>query len=337
LFSRFTASARRVMQRAFREAKRWQHDFVGTEHLLYGLLCDADGPAVSLLRSLDAKPELMLQKVELSLQQHDGGQAMEQFPLSPASKRVFRAALEEAERFHHQLIGSEHLLLGLLREHDAEAAQVLAAHGLTLAAVWAAVAELAPDRFHEAQIQSNDQRAAPGDNPSADELERWIAPAITVETETADLNVVGRPHAEPSLLQQVESQLRVTQIVLGGFVGYAFGHWLAGWMMGSVMALAGIGIASFRSSWVGLLFGAACGLFITPIFHTEMAGSPAPVLHGLVGAFLGSFLGDGWRFTRATPAEPPAPEASSSEAPDSGMTEKPAAEKRESQNVRSES
>ena len=60
------------MQRAFREGKRWQHDFVGTEHLLYGLLCDADGPAVMLLRSLNANPELMLQKAELSLKRHDG-------------------------------------------------------------------------------------------------------------------------------------------------------------------------------------------------------------------------------------------------------------------------
>src|SRR5438128_8402603 len=115
VFSRFTATARRVMQRAFREAKRWQHDFVGTEHLLYGLLCDADGPAVVLLRSLDAGPELMLQKVELSLQRHDGGMAMEQFPLSPASRRAFQAAFDEATRFRHQLIGPEHILLGLLR------------------------------------------------------------------------------------------------------------------------------------------------------------------------------------------------------------------------------
>ena len=121
----------------------------------------------------------------------------------------------------------------------------------------------------------------------------------------------------------------MTQLVVGGIVGYAFGHWLAVWMMGSVMAMAGIGIASFRSSWLGIVFGASCGLFITPIFQSEMAGSFAPVLHGLLGAFLGSFLGDAWRFSRAMPAEPPATQAFSTEVSDPNATEKSAAEKRE--------
>src|SRR5207253_2376379 len=108
------------MQRAFREAKRWHHDFVGTEHLLFGLLCEAESQAVLLLRDLRADPDLMLRKVELSLMQHDAGMAMEKFPLSPASKRVFRRAADEATAFQHQMIGPEHLLLGLLQEWDCQ-------------------------------------------------------------------------------------------------------------------------------------------------------------------------------------------------------------------------
>ncbi len=165
MFTRFTASARRVMQRAFREAKRWQHDFVGTEHLLYGLLFDTDGPVAALLRSLHKKPELMFEKVELSLQRHEDGLAMERFPLSPASKRVFRAAADEAALLNHQMIAPEHLLLGLLRESECEAAQILAAHGVALGAMRGAVARIPPDTYHEAQIRT-EPHTAPGDIPN---------------------------------------------------------------------------------------------------------------------------------------------------------------------------
>jgi hypothetical protein len=296
------------MQRAFREAKRWQHDFVGTEHLLYGLLCDADGPAVKLLRCLNARPELMLQKVELSLQRHDGGMAMEQFPLSPASKRVFRGAAEEAEQFRHLMIGPEHLLLGLLRERDCEAAQILAAHGATFGAARDAVAQIAPDTYLEAQIQSTEgTRLVLTDNPSADELERWIAPPITHEQEFEP--VVQTPFADQPAdpLKEVEAQVRRTQLVLGTVLGFTFGYWLAGWMLGSVLGLVGFGVATFRNSWLGIFVGAVCGLLIVPLMQSEVTSPLYPVMFGALGAFLGSFLGDGWRFSHAGPVQQPPP------------------------------
>jgi hypothetical protein len=313
VFSRFTASARRVMQRAFREAKRWQHDFVGTEHLLYGLLCDADGPAVMLLRSLNAKPDLMLEKVEFSLQRHEAAMAMEQFPLSPASKRVFCGAAEEAALFQHQMIGPEHLLLALLRESDCEAAQILSAHGVFGNAVRNAVATIAPDTYREAQIQANEgSRVILGENPSADELEGWIAPLTTHEELTLDestgmLAPIGLPENTQPSGKDVEAQLRRTQTILGIVLGFALGFWLDGWMMASVMAMAGLGIASFRSSWVGIFAGVACGLFIVPLFHTELSTPLYPVLMGILGGFLGSFLGDAWRSEKilAVPQLPP--------------------------------
>jgi len=227
LFSRFNATARRVMQRAFREAKRCQHDFVGTEHLLYGLCCDPEGPATTLLRTLGARPELVLQKVEISLQRHDGGMAMEQFPLSPASKRVFRAAADEAASFNHQMIGPEHLLLGLLRDRECEAAQVLAGHGVTLPAVREAVARIPPDTYHDAQIRTPEQaRTVPGDNPSVDELEDWIAPPITIEQTTAEAqpSLPNTTAPAPVLPRDVVAQLRRTQLFLGAFGGYIVGH-----------------------------------------------------------------------------------------------------------------
>ncbi len=314
VFSRFTAAARRVMQRAFREAKRWQHDFVGTEHLLFGLLCDADGPAATLLRSVNARPELMLQKVELSLQRHDGNLTMEQFPLSPATRRVFRAARDEAGRFRHQLIGPQHILLGLLRERDCEAAQMLSAHGVTLDGIWSAVAAFPLDQEQEAKFQQEEQSRVPvGDNPNAGELERWIAPPITVEQETSPFVPLIPQPADP--LQEVEAQVRRTQLVLGTVLGFTFGFWLAGWMLGSILALAGFGVATFRSSWLGIFVGVTCGLLILPLFQNELTSPALPLLFGVLGGFLGSFLGDGWRFGRIlTIQQPPSVQAPDKEA-----------------------
>lgn len=300
MFSRFTASARRVMQRAFREAKRCEHDFVGTEHLLFGTLYDPEGPAVALLRTLGAGPELILEKVELSLARHDGGMAMEQFPLSPASRRVFRAAAEEAATFHHQMIGPEHLLLGVLRESDCEAAQLLTRHGVGLSAVRAAVARIPPDTYHEAQIRAEDRtRVTPSDNPSADELEEWIAPTLTLEqtmSEPAPDALVPAADDPAALLKQ----LRRTQLFLGTVMGYCYGHWLTGyWQAGIVLSLLGWSLAFYNKTWVSVLVCGLAGLVIA-----EGARRPVYLIALPLGMLFGTFLSDFWRFTR--PPDSPA-------------------------------
>jgi hypothetical protein len=304
VFSRFTASARRVVQRAFREAKRQQNDFVGTEHLLYGLLCDADGPAVHLLRLLNVGPEVMLDKVELSLQRHDAARAMEQFPLSPASRRVFHSAFDEATALGHQLIGPEHLLLGIMGQAECEAAQILTGQGMSLGPLRAAVVHLPPDSFQESKIQQNPPpRFTIGDNPSAAELENWIEPPLT----HADVSPADGPEwpgvAVASSPQDAEAQLRRTQYLLGGLLGFTFGYWLWGWPMGVLLAVTGMGVAGLRSSWVGITIGAGCGLFFTALFRGDHI--LAPVAMGLLGGFLGSFLGDAWGFRSVRPEEPP--------------------------------
>jgi hypothetical protein len=311
VFSRFTATARRVMQRAFREARRCQHDFVGTEHLLYGLCCDQDGPAVTLLRELGAQPELMLQKVELSLQRHDGGMAMEQFPLSPASKRAFRAATDEAARFNHQMIGPEHLLLGLLRERECEAAQILDRHGVALTAVRDAVARIPPDAYHDAQVRTSEQaRTAPSDNPTVDELEQWVAPPITIEHtagEPAPTPFLATPTFAPILPQDVEAQLRRTQYFLGAFGGYAMGHWAMGtWYLGLLFAFLGIFIAFANRAYVSI---PGCGMLaLIAVSYQRRWHEPAhPYVFMLalpLGILFGTFLCEFWRFTLQSDEQP---------------------------------
>lgn len=291
MFSRFTTSARRVMQRAFREAKRWQHDFVGTEHLLFGLLCDADGPAVTLLRTLNAQPDLMLAKVELSLQRHDGGASMEQFPLSPASRRAIRTAAGEAEQFHHQMIGPEHLLLGLLRESECEAAQILSAHHVAFNTVRSAVARLTQDADRDAQIQTGTQPPfAQADNPSAQELEDWIAPRLTADALTSSSPVFHDA-------QSIEIQLRRTQLVLGTLMGYVVGHWIVGWEAGVLVALLGFLLAFVNNTGVSV---AVCtvvpiGLIVLKLNLNGDLRSLNYLLVAPLGALFGSFLGDLWR------------------------------------------
>lgn len=293
MFSRFTASARRVMQRAFREAKRRHHDFVGTEHLLFGLLCDADGPAFALLRAIEGRPELLLRKVEVALDRHGDGLAMERFPLSPASKRAFEAAGAEATAAGHQMIGPEHMLLAILREDECEAAQLLGEHGVALAALRTAVARIPPDAFHEARLQAGAlPRVNVGDNPSAEELERWIA---APEIEAGSQAVL----AAPSLLgQDMAAQLRITQCVLGGVLGFAFGFWAGGWGLAIVCAAGGVVVGALHNSWFGAAAAGSGAMFLTWVFRPDLAASLGPffpLVLGIGGAFLGSFLGDGWR------------------------------------------
>ena len=99
-------------------------------------------------------------------------------------------------------------------------------------------------------------------------------------------------------------------------------HGEPGGQIGAIMACAGVGVASFRSSWVGIFLGASCGLFITPIFHADL-GPLGPVVFGLLGGFLGSFLGDGWRFARPAPEEhPPANDETPEETAEKSRAEK---------------
>lgn len=306
MFSRFTASSRLVMQRAFREAKRSQHDFVGTEHLLFGILCDTEGLAATLLRSLNAQPELILEKVELALRRHDAGMAMEQFPLSPASKRVFRCAADESALLQNHGIGPEHLLLGLVRESDCEAAQLLSRHGVTLGAIRTAAAQIPPDAQREAQIQLSDTpQLTLGENPTVDELERWIAPVIKLETSSAFLRSTSAAPTTAEELQAVQGQLRLTQLLLGCLLSYAFGHLMFNWWAGLLLVPLGMLIVGTHSTPVGISFGMACGYFLGSASRLDLLGSAYDtIILAIVGGFLGSFLGDGWRFAKTIQQTP---------------------------------
>jgi ATP-dependent Clp protease ATP-binding subunit ClpA len=128
VFERFTDRARRVIPLAQEEARRLQHHYIGTEHLLLGLLSEGEGVAAKALESLG----ISLEAVRVQVEERIGrGQAAPtgHIPFTPRAKKVLELSLREALQLGHNYVGTEHILLGLVRERGGVAAQVLAAFG----------------------------------------------------------------------------------------------------------------------------------------------------------------------------------------------------------------
>src|SRR6516164_4418047 len=124
MFERFTDRARRVVVLAQEEARMLNHNYIGTEHLLLGLIHEGEGVAAKALESLGISLEAVRQQVEQVIGQ--GQQAPSgHIPFTPRSKKVLELSLREALQLGHDYIGTEHILLGLIREGDGVAALVL--------------------------------------------------------------------------------------------------------------------------------------------------------------------------------------------------------------------
>ena len=131
MFERFSERARRVVVLAQNEARDLGHNYIGTEHLLLGLLHDSAGSACQVLARLKVTPQAVREKVgELVT---PGNESMSgHVPFTPPAKKSLEFSLREALKLGHSYIGSGHLLLGLLREERGTAAQVLTALGVDL-------------------------------------------------------------------------------------------------------------------------------------------------------------------------------------------------------------
>jgi len=126
---RFTQRARRVLSLAHEEAERLHHNYIGTEHLLLGLIREEGGVAGRVLRELGLDPARVKETVErlTGVGRHAGGK----IELAPSTEQVLQLAIEEARRMGHHYIGTEHLLLGLVRQGEGVAIDVLRRLGIT--------------------------------------------------------------------------------------------------------------------------------------------------------------------------------------------------------------
>ena len=131
MFERFTERARRVIILAQEEAKRLNHSAVGTEHILLGIVREGEGVASKVLESLNISPERVRAEIESAIGRGERT-PHEEVTFTPRAKKVLELALDEARRLRHNYIGTEHLLLGLIREGEGVAARVLEAMGADL-------------------------------------------------------------------------------------------------------------------------------------------------------------------------------------------------------------
>ena len=143
MFERFTERARRVVVFAQEEARDLNHDYIGTEHLLLGLMRDTDSVAARALRGLDIGQDPAREQV-IEIIGRGQRSPSGHIPFTPRAKKVLELSLREALQLNHNYIGTEHILLGLVGEGEGVAAQVLIKLGGSLSRVRDKVIELAP-------------------------------------------------------------------------------------------------------------------------------------------------------------------------------------------------
>ncbi len=132
MFERFTDRARKVMALANQEAQRFNHEYIGTEHILLGLVKEGSGVGATVLKNLDVDIKKLRLEVEKLVKSGPDMVTMGKLPHTPRAKKVIEFAIEEARSLNHNYVGTEHLLLGLLRETEGIAAQVMMNLGLRL-------------------------------------------------------------------------------------------------------------------------------------------------------------------------------------------------------------
>jgi len=132
MFDRFTDRARKVMNLAKQEAQRLNHEYIGTEHILLGLIQEGSGVAASVLKNLGIDMKKIRSEIEKIVKGSPTMVTMGSLPFTPRAKKVLELSLEEASQLGHNYIGTEHLLLGLIKENEGIAARVLTNLGVKL-------------------------------------------------------------------------------------------------------------------------------------------------------------------------------------------------------------
>jgi len=148
MFERFTNRARHVVVLAQEEARRLQHNYIGTEHVLLGLLGEPDGPAYRALEGVGMSLEAARDQVT-AIVGTGASSVSGHIPFTPRAKKTLELSLREALQLHHNYIGTEHILLGLIREGEGVAVQILKQHA-DLTAIRAAVLDVLPAASAEA-------------------------------------------------------------------------------------------------------------------------------------------------------------------------------------------
>jgi len=194
-FEKFSERARRVLSLAQEEAKRFNHNYIGTEHILLGLVRETEGVAAKVLSNLGVELSKVKSAVEFIIG-HGERSATGEIGLTPRAKKVIELAVDEARRLNHHYIGTEHLLIGLMREGEGVAAGVLESLGVNLDNVRAETSRILTQAVQESKGSSKSTSSTP-----------------TLDQLGIDLTAAAREgKLDPTVGREKEIQ-RVTQIL----------------------------------------------------------------------------------------------------------------------------
>ena len=220
MFERFTDRARKVMALANQEAQRLNHEYIGTEHILLGLVKEGSGVGATVLKQLDVDLRKVRMEVEKLVKSGPDMVTMGKLPQTPRAKKVIEYAIEEARHLGHNYVGTEHLLLGLLREQDGVAAQVLVNLGLKLEDVREEVLNLLGANGEGSEQKGSVSRAGGGVKP---EPGKTKTPALdsfgrdlTELAREGQLDpVIGREHEIERVIQVLCRRTKNNPVLLG--------------------------------------------------------------------------------------------------------------------------
>ena len=211
MFERFTDRARRVVVLAQEEARMLNHNYIGTEHILLGLIHEGEGVAAKSLESLDIKLEQVRSQVEEIIgpgQQAPSGH----IPFTPRAKKVLELSLREALQLGHNYIGTEHILLGLIREGEGVAAQVLVKLGADLNRVRQQVIQLLSGYQGKEPAQAGPAEGTPSTSLVLDQFGRNLTQAAR---EGSLDPVIGREKEIERVMQVLSRRTKNNPVLIG--------------------------------------------------------------------------------------------------------------------------
>ncbi|MEI6437941.1 MAG: ATP-dependent Clp protease ATP-binding subunit [Candidatus Omnitrophota bacterium] len=218
MFNRFTERARKVIVFAKEEAKRFNHDYIGTEHLLLGLIREGEGVASAVLQKLGLDLESIRIEVEKLVQPGPQTQVVGDIPFTPRSKKALELAAEEARALGHNYIGTEHLLLGLVKEGEGMAYRVLLNLGLDLGKLRNEVMELLGsgipgyNQQQQQQQQPQDPQKSGSKTPAIDAYGR----NLNKFAKDGKLDpVIGRKNEIERVIQVLSRRTKNNPVLLG--------------------------------------------------------------------------------------------------------------------------
>ncbi|MGH9179746.1 MAG: Clp protease N-terminal domain-containing protein, partial [Acidimicrobiales bacterium] len=217
MFERFTDRARRVLVLAQEEARLLNHNFIGTEHILLGLIHEGEGVAAKALESLGISLEAVREKVEETIGPA-GSSTTGSPPFTPRAKKVLELSLREALQLGHNYIGTEHMLLGLVREGEGVAAQVLVNLGADLSRVRQQVIQLLSGYAggKEGAATSGAAGAGSPETPSGSPVLDQFGRNLTTQAREKKLDpVIGREREIERVMQVLSRRTKNNPVLIG--------------------------------------------------------------------------------------------------------------------------